>query len=323
MTDIRDRLARLLANEPEATDPIEAVLVSGRRALRRRNTLVAVAGTAGTAAVTAAVVVPASFSGSHGHDATVSTAGQPTEPTPPPCQLYYAAGGHAHQNVQAGLKSVAKQWRAQGRKVYSIHWDKLRHGFLKITVCSGPHHGGVKITTAPAPAGPSAPKYHYTDDPKQIADGFGARLTSLVGDDGLDVVFTRPFAQESATMDGGHPSYFTGDVDVNVAGGTLGDIGVQVRHDVTTQVPFTGACRPSSCTETTLPDGSVLQTGSVNPGGGGSILTAEIHRPDGVVVQAQESNYGFGPEAPPRQYGDQPLTIDQLASLAEDSAFTF
>ena len=101
-----------------------------------------------------------------------------------------------------------------------------------------------------------------------------------------------------------------------------GDIGVQVTHQVTTQVPFDGTCNPPDCVETTLSDGSVLRTDRVDPGGG-MILTAEVHRPDGVIVQAQESNYGFGPNAPVKQYGDQPLTLDQLTALAEDQAFTF
>jgi hypothetical protein len=41
------------------------------------------------------------------------------------------------------------------------------------------------------------------------------------------------------------------------------------------------------------------------------------------VIQAQQSNYGFGPNAPVHQYGDQPLTLDQLTAIAEDPAFTF
>jgi hypothetical protein len=53
------------------------------------------------------------------------------------------------------------------------------------------------------------------------------------------------------------------------------------------------------------------------------VLTAEVHRPDGVIVQAQESNYPFGPGAGTQAHGDQPLSLDQLVSLAEDPHFTF
>ena len=78
-------------------------------------------------------------------------------------------------------------------------------------------------------------------------------------------------------------------------------------------MPFTGDCTAAQhCVETKLPDGSVLRTDQVKAGRGDLILTAEVHQPDGVVVQAQESNYPFGPDAGSQPHGDQPLTLDQL-----------
>jgi hypothetical protein len=42
-----------------------------------------------------------------------------------------------------------------------------------------------------------------------------------------------------------------------------------------------------------------------------------------LVVEAQTSNYAFGPEATRARTSEQPLTVDQLMALAEDPAFTF
>lgn len=53
------------------------------------------------------------------------------------------------------------------------------------------------------------------------------------------------------------------------------------------------------------------------------VLTADVHRPNGLVVQAQESNYPFGPDAASQPHGEQPLTPEALVGLAEDAAFTF
>jgi hypothetical protein len=52
------------------------------------------------------------------------------------------------------------------------------------------------------------------------------------------------------------------------------------------------------------------------------VIAVEIHHPDGLVVEAQEANYGFGPEAT-KARSSQPLTIDQLTALAMDPAWTF
>jgi hypothetical protein len=67
----------------------------------------------------------------------------------------------------------------------------------------------------------------------------------------------------------------------------------------------------------------VLRTGQAKAGPGDTVITAEVHRPDGTVVQAQMSNYPFGPDAGTQTHGDQPLTLDQLVSLAEDEHFAF
>jgi hypothetical protein len=171
--------------------------------------------------------------------------------------------------------------------------------------------------------GPAGAPYDYTEKPEAIASRLGAHLRERVTGFGLSITYTRPFSQETSTLEHGRPSYFGGNVDVHEASG-YGDIGVQVTHAVTEQVPFTGDCTAAEhCTETTLPDGSLLRTGQVEAGSGDLVLTAEVHRPDGVVVQAQQSNYPFGPDAGTQRHGDQPLTLDQLVALAEDDAFTF
>jgi hypothetical protein len=52
------------------------------------------------------------------------------------------------------------------------------------------------------------------------------------------------------------------------------------------------------------------------------VISVEIHRPTGLVVEAQQANYGFGPEAT-KARSRQPLTLAQLRDLAEDAAFSF
>jgi hypothetical protein len=52
------------------------------------------------------------------------------------------------------------------------------------------------------------------------------------------------------------------------------------------------------------------------------VISVEVHHPNGLVVEAQQANYAFGPEAT-RSNGHQPLTLARLKSLAEDPAFSF
>jgi hypothetical protein len=52
------------------------------------------------------------------------------------------------------------------------------------------------------------------------------------------------------------------------------------------------------------------------------IFGVEVHRANGLVVEAQMSDYAFGPEAT-KARSSQPLTLDQLAALAEDPDFSF
>ncbi len=319
MTDIKDRFAGMLADEPPGRDDIDHVVGAGRRRLRRRTALISVAGTAGTAAVVAAVVVPLSVEGSSAPNReALITAG--SHPSPPPCQSYLARPG-SRRALKRDVAGIVKQWHSRGQRVYRLQQSRLTHGLERITVCSGPGDGTTKRpVTATAPAS-SAPRYHYSEDPQAIASRFGRELSHAVDAAGRTIVYTRPFAQETSTLESGHPSYYDGNVDVAL-GGDQGDIGVQVTHAVTEQVPFDGSCDPPYCSQTTLPDGSVLQTDRVDAGKG-TILTAVIHRPDGLVVAAQESDYGFGPNAPVHTYGAQPLTLDQLTSLAADPAFQF
>lgn len=325
MTDIKDRFAGLLASEPTAPSDLDGIITSGRKALRRRQTLTAVAGSAGTAAITAAVVVPIVTTQGGATGASVVAATSPSPPAHQKCYFELAKRGS-----NAKIASLGKQLRITTRgKFEHVVRVSIVHRGDKVIVeyCTGTP--GSPATTPPAatpaatPSAPAVPRYHYHASPQKVADGLAAQLAEDVGNDNLTIVYSRPFAQESSTIEKGHPSYYGGNVDVSLAGGNQGDIGVQVTHRLTTQVPFDGACKPAHCVETTLPDGSVLRTDQVDPGGGGLIVTAEVHRPDGVVVAAQESNYGFGPSAPVRQYGDQPLSLTQLVALAEDPAFTF
>lgn len=319
MTDLKNRLALLLTGEPEAPDDIDRIVGAGRRARRRRQAALTVAGTAGAAGLTAAVVVPI-LAGNGGHEPSVSLATRPT-PTPSAspgrCYLISAPPKAAKLTLQRFIASGKVGERAQVKQL-----RKQGGGRTILEVCpqgaSVPKPGGGE--TAQPPAGPP---YRYTEDPQAVAGRLGTHLHDRVTSFGLTITYTRPFAQESTQMDSGHPSYFDGNVDVHEASG-YADIGVQVTHQTTQQVPFDGDCNAADhCVRTKLADGSVLQTGQVKAGRGDYLLTAEVHRPDGVVVQAQESNYPFGPDAGAQPHGGQPLTLDQLVSLAQDGAFTF
>jgi hypothetical protein len=324
MTDLRNQLARLLDTEPDAPYDIDDIVRSGRRARRRHQVALAAAGTIGAAGVTAAVVVP--LMATAGDEARLTVRDRPS-PTPSPTasvtgRCYLVAG--PPKTIRHEIDRLVRSGRVKGTP--------------SVTVVKTGNHGGRAIRevcpkgSAPT-AGqhdaqaheqePAGPAYRYTDDPAAIAARLGAQLHDRVTGLGLSITYTRPFSQESATLDKGRPSYFGGNVDVHEASG-YADIGVQVTHETTQFVPFTGDCTAAEdCTETTLPDGSVMRTGRANAGKGNVVLTAEVHRPDGVVVQAQESNYPFGPDAGSQPHGDQPLTLDQLAGLAKDDAFTF
>lgn len=318
MTDLKNRLMLLLTDEPEAPDDLERIVGAGRRARRRRNVAVATAGTAGAAGL--AVGVAFSVAATGGHEASVSVSTQPT-PTPSAttgkCYILSAAPKDAKLTLQRLLHSgrVGRQ-----SSVTPLH--KGGHGRTLLEVCSQEatiaKSGGDGTSQEPA-----GPPYKYSEEPGTIADRLARALHDRVTGYGLTITYTRAFAQETSTLEKGHPSYFDGNVDVHETNG-YGDIGVQVTHQTTEQVPFGGECKPSdSCVETTLADGSVLRTAQVKAGSSDYLLTAEVHRPNGLVVQAQESNYPFGPEAGTQPHGDQPLTLDQLVSLAEDPNFAF
>ncbi|MGN6475196.1 MAG: hypothetical protein ACTHK4_16310, partial [Mycobacteriales bacterium] len=221
----------------------------------------------------------------------------------------------------AGVKGLSVH---EGR-TYGVRTVITEHDRYVVELCP---HGAFSDAsgdiTKPTPTTPPQPSYHYSGDPQTIADGFTRELSTKVKEWGLTIVYTRPFGQESAKVDSGHPTYYDGNVDVQLSDGPA-DIGVQVTHETTELVPFDGACDPSSCTKSTLSDGSQMETSTVDkgPAGNGTIIVVEIHHPDGLVVEAQESNYAFGPEATRARTKEQPLTVDQLTQLAEDPAFTF
>jgi hypothetical protein len=323
MTDLKNQLMRLLADEPDAPDDLERIVGAGRRARRRRQTAVATAGTLGAAGIGAAVAVPLLTTGGGNTDRldlrqAPSSASSPSPSPTGPCYI-------AIQQSKADLQREIAKLRAAGKLGAHPTVTRLpnKHGRTgMVEVCA---EGVQPVNPAAQQASqePAGPPYHYTEDPSAISARLGTHLHNRVTDFGLTISYTRPFSQESSNLDKGSPSYYGGNVDIHETDG-YGDIGVQVTHKTTELVPFDGDCTTADhCTETKLPDGSILRTDQVDAGRGDTILTAEVHRPDGVIVQAQESDYPFGPDAGSQAHGDQPLSLDQLVSLATDADFTF
>jgi hypothetical protein len=326
MTDLRHRLDSILGNEPAHPDDLNHIVSAGRRALRRRNVVTGVAGTAGAAVLSAGVVVPIVAHSGSGSPSSVNSGGHPTPSQH--CGVFltkHHLGKHpSTQNLERFKRNLAR-WQAEGR-IKSFKIDKNQVIEVR-TTCMGsasptPEPTKGLATPTPTPTKPPAPRYHYKTEPSRISHRLAAVLANRLDALSLGIVYQRPFAQETSTLEKGHPSYYDGNDDVQV-GSKLGDVGVQVTHAVTTQVPFDGTCNAPDCVQTTLPDGSLEQVSSVTTGtGGGTIMVVEIHRANGLVVEAQESNYAFGPEAT-RAHGKQPLTLAQLKHLAADPAFTF
>jgi hypothetical protein len=281
------------------------------------------AGTAGVAALTAAVVVPVTVAGGASSDRSkVAINPAATRSKTAHCKTFLFVGKHRTpttadlQKARLKAHSLPGHGRVIRLRKSSYHGREL----LAITNCAH----GIGQTAQPADSGPTGPTYTYTEDPQHISDRLGAQLASDIAAKNLTVIYTRPFAQETSTLESGHPSYYAGNVDVKV-GDTLGDIGVQVNHPTTARQPFDGTCDGSGfaeCQRTNLPDGSVLQTDRVHVATGEYIVEAQVSRTDGTVVQVQESNYAFGPEAT-RSYGDQPLPLSDLVAMAEDPAYSF
>ncbi|MGN6472862.1 MAG: hypothetical protein ACTHK4_04310 [Mycobacteriales bacterium] len=321
MTDLNDRFAAMLEGEPDAPDDIERVITGGRRAVRRRNTLAAVAGTAGTAAMTAAVVVP--ITAAHHHSATRKISVLATPPAPK-CTKYYSLAPKRAGGERRAESLLKRKMAGSAPATATITTDQVGHGRTHayiVTVCP---EGATPApdATKPTPTTPPQPSYHYDADPQTIADGFTRELSTKVKEWGLAIVYTRAFAQETSTLDKGHPSYYDGNVDVQLPDGPA-DVGVQVTHETTELVPFDNSCAAPDCSQSKLPGGSIMQVSHVKSGGGGEVVVVEIHHPDGLVVEAQESNYAFGPEATRARTKEQPLTVDQLTQLVEDPAFSF
>lgn len=329
MSDLKDRLSALLSFEPDAPDDLDGIVARGRRARRRRVAVTTVAGGAGAAALTASVVVPISFA--HG-------SGSGTTP------VHTAHGGHSPSSVQAKRCEVISRGTAEHsaanvsnpravsriKKLYvlpspgpgaTLGVRRLKHHLVEIYLCGGAGDATPTPSTPPQSQKSHQPRYTYTESPQHISTRLGAELTNRVKAFGYPITYTRPFSQESSTLAAGHPDYFGGNVDVQESHG-YGDIGVQVTHRSTHQPALTGSCT-GSCHQRTLPNGSVVRTGRVHAGKGNLILTAEEARPDGVLVQAQESNYAFGPQAASEPSGTEPLTLHQLVNLAIDPSFTF
>lgn len=341
MDDLKLSLESLLSAEPEAPDDLELIVGRGRRARRRRTAVTTVAGGAGAAALTASVVVPISLARGPGGDPAHAGAAHPGHPPKAgvsirkQCELVRStmnpAASGSLTRLDAGNALSFAETRLPASKPGTYYEIRVtRHGQRTlVTYCLSSHHGiGDAAPGAPSrtrSTSPTTPTYTYTESPQEISARLGTHLADRVQAFGLTVNYTRPFSQETSTLEAGHPDYFGGNVDVQETSG-YGDIGVQVTHRSTQQTPLTGPCDssgPSQCQQTTLADGSVLRTERVQAGAHDLILTADLARPDGVLVQAQESNYPFGPDAGTEAHGTEPLTLDQLTALAEDPHFTF
>ncbi|HWA66892.1 MAG TPA: hypothetical protein VG899_11045 [Mycobacteriales bacterium] len=74
MTDLNERFARMIEDEPAAPQNLDGIVAGGRRALRRRTTVTAVAGALGTAAIATAVAVPVAASAHSTPGASVALA---------------------------------------------------------------------------------------------------------------------------------------------------------------------------------------------------------------------------------------------------------
>jgi hypothetical protein len=318
MTDLNERFAAMLEDEPTPPYDLDRVVAGGRRALRRRTTLATVAGTAGAAAVTAAIVVPLASAAPGGSPNTVAVLSSASPA--PTCHTYWAL---RHNGVPSKLyfTDVLKHAHPKPGDILRVK-QLYRKKLTGLRTCEKPtKNGGLPASPDPSKT-PTPPAYNYTADPQTIASGFATELAKQVDALGLSIIYSRPFAQESSTLENGHPTYYAGNVDVQLPDGPA-DIGVQVTHAVTTPVPFDRPCNAPDCTETKLPDEGVEEITHIHSGSGGAMVIAvEIHHADGLVVEAQESNYAFGPEAT-RARSSQPLTIDQLTQLAEDPAFAF
>jgi hypothetical protein len=320
MTDFKDRAAELFLGEPEAPHDLDRVVASGRRALRRRTTLTAVAGTAGTAVVTAAIVVPLAVNGSSGSETKFSVATHPSSTAQPPCKSRIYKAGTKHDIKQLREK-LERAHRSDGTTVH-LKAYRLKRGMVEVSVCA-PGATPPEQVQKPVPSTtPTPTPYTYSEDPATIASRLGDELTQQVKALGFTIIYTRPFAQESSTLDSGNPTYFDGNVDVQLPDGPA-NIGVQVTHAVTGHIYFDGTCNAPNCTETKLPGEGVVDISHIDSGSDGAMVIAvEIHHADGLVVEAQEANYAFGPEATTAR-SSQPLTIEQLTQLAEDPAFSF
>jgi hypothetical protein len=324
MTDLKNDFARLLADEPTGPDDLSSVVTAGRRALRRRTFVVGTAGTVGVAAVSAAIVVPTVVIGSSGsQNSSLTTAG--SSPSPSSCRTFYYLARPGDRTSKADLVHAVKRLhRTTSGPIYQFRAGA--HRIIGLSTCSKAERAQSTTTPAPTPTPtptkPPAPRYHYTEQPRHIAHRLGAHLTDRLRNWGFTIVYTRPFAQETSQLEKGHPKYYGGNNDVQVKGGPA-DVGVQVTHAVTTQVAFSGSCSSPKCEQTTLPDGSVERTSRIHSGSGGAmVISVEVHHPDGLVVEAQQANYAFGPEAT-RSRSHQPLTLAQLKDLAADTAFSF
>src|SRR4051794_2611243 len=211
MTDLKAQLARLLDNEPEAPYDVDRVVRSGRGALRRRNAAVVTAGALGAAGVATAVVVPALVAGHSGKPVSLGVQASPS-PTPskPHCYLIAVPSKAEKLTIARLLRSRPLNGQPSVRIV-----EKKAHGTKRILeVCSG---GTAPVAAPSKPASAACAAAVAGLCVPEEASGNGAPLgpplrERVTGFD-LSITYTRPFSQESSTLEGGRPSYFGGNVD--------------------------------------------------------------------------------------------------------------
>src|SRR4051794_2169360 len=216
MTDLKDQLARLLDDEPAAPDDIDRVVRSGRRARGRRNAVLSAAGTLGVMGAAAAVVVPMMVTGGNGTSVSVAVRPSPA-PTANATKCYFISttSKTARLTVARLIHSGKLGPESSIKTVRVLKGTKNR---TLVEVCAQGTSSTPVNKEQPAQA-PAGPPYVYTESPAAISSRLGAHLHSRVTGLGLSINYTRPFSQESSTLEHGQPSYFGGNVDVHETSG--------------------------------------------------------------------------------------------------------
>src|SRR4051812_11464025 len=175
MTDLKDQLARLLDNEPEAPYDIDRVVRSGRRARGRHNAALVAAATIGVIGVTAAVAVPLMATGGNGTSVSVGVRPS-TSPTTTANKCYFiATPPNTLQKTVARLLHSGKLGPEGSVKTVRVRKGTTTKTLVEVcspgtsSTVSGPD---MQQETQP----PAGPPYVYTEKPAAISSRLGAHL---------------------------------------------------------------------------------------------------------------------------------------------------